>query len=113
MTTPHTPSSYTLWKTSDISPTAIEPVTCFRESDSHVWLETVRDGRFGGIPGPTLERKRRTSWEQYHGSWEAARQYLVEAARDRVEAARRSVAEHERTAQTLLALKAPAVQACV
>lgn len=95
------PAPRTLWKTTDVSPTDIEPMTLVNETGGYLWFEVKQEGR------SELVRKHRTSWERYHDSWEAARDFLEESATARAEVARQAVAEYEGIAARLRAMRPP------
>ncbi len=72
------------YKTSRWDDRKIERLECTRETDKTLWvLETWT--------GKTKERQRRkdTSGEHYHETWEAAHKWLLESAEANVIAARR------------------------
>lgn len=103
MTKPAKPvQPFIRWKTSGLSATRIEPVVCVRETASSVWIrfDPLDPGSAGE---PEIARRSKKGMEQYHETWERARDFLQALAQKRVEATEAALCKKNAPLRELLA----------
>jgi hypothetical protein len=78
----------------------IEPVEIFRETEKQVVLVSRNDATKEG-----RKEAKRTSWSNYHDTWEDAHKFLVDEASDDVDRKKRSLSSAEKELAKIQGMK--------